>query len=92
MKALVTGDSGSGKTGALASLAQAGFKLRILDTDRGADILANLLQNSKLAPGQVQFETIEDKMKNQAGRMVPDGNGFARVRASCAIPSGRILR
>lgn len=43
VKALICGDSKSGKTGVLATLANAGFKVHILDIDRGIDILADKL-------------------------------------------------
>ena len=39
VKLLLCGDSGSGKSGALASLVGAGYKLRILDMDNGLDSL-----------------------------------------------------
>ena len=39
-KGMIIGDSGSGKTGSLASLAAAGYKLVIMDFDSGLDILA----------------------------------------------------
>ena len=42
-KLLLIGDSGSGKTGSLASLVKAGYKLRILDYDNGLDILKNTI-------------------------------------------------
>ena len=38
-KLMLVGDSGSGKTTALASLANAGYNLRILDFDDGLSIL-----------------------------------------------------
>lgn len=38
-KLLLIGDSGSGKTGSLVSLIKAGYKLRILDLDRGLEPL-----------------------------------------------------
>ena len=38
---LMMSDSGGGKTGALGSLANAGFKLNILDYDNGYDILTD---------------------------------------------------
>jgi AAA domain-containing protein len=69
-KLLLVGDSGSGKTGSLASLAQAGFNLRIIDMDSGLDVLANLLANSP-ALDRVVFETITDKMRNVNGRLIP---------------------
>ena len=43
-KLLLCGVSGSGKTSALASLANAGKKLRILDYDDGLDILPEFLK------------------------------------------------
>jgi hypothetical protein len=68
---LFIGDSGSGKTGALASLAEAGYNLRILDFDNGLDILANLL--SPEAQERVTFVTLTDKMKTAGGIAVPAG-------------------
>ena len=45
-KLLIEGDSGSGKTGALASLVKAGYKLRILDMDNGLDALKQTIHDS----------------------------------------------
>jgi hypothetical protein len=45
-KLLLEGDSGSGKTGSLASLVAAGFKLRVLDMDNGLDSLANAVKRT----------------------------------------------
>lgn len=71
-KLLLIGDSGAGKTGALASLAKAGYNLRILDIDNGLDILANLLKEDKSgALERVEYETITDPMKNMAGKLLP---------------------
>lgn len=42
---LLLGHSGSGKTGSLASLAASGYKLRIIDLDKGLQILAHYLTN-----------------------------------------------
>lgn len=75
-KMLLVGDSGAGKTGALASLAQAGFNLRILDLDNGLDVLANLLSGpnspyGKEAISRVSFQTLTDPMKNVGGKLIP---------------------
>ena len=59
-KLLLCGDSGSGKTSALASLANAGKKLRILDYDNGLDILPSLL--NKDAIDNVSFVTLTDSL------------------------------
>src|SRR3990167_4286685 len=39
IKMIYIGDSGSGKTGSLAALAAAGYNVRVLDVDKGVDIL-----------------------------------------------------
>lgn len=78
-KILVLGDSSSGKTGALASLAAAGYRLRIIDVDNGLDILRDYLVNPlseyvKKLPNvaeNVEYETITDPMKQLGGRLVP---------------------
>lgn len=78
-KLLLVGDSGVGKTGALMSLAAAGYKLRIIDFDNGVDILRGyctdekspyLKLNPKVAENIV-FETLADPMKNLNGKLVP---------------------
>lgn len=79
VKMLLIGDSGSGKTGALASLAAAGYNLRIIDLDNGLDILKNYLTDPaspyyKANPDagkNVRFVTLTEKMKNLGGRIVP---------------------
>src|SRR5271170_4985099 len=75
-KALLLGDSGAGKTGSLASLADAGYNLRILDLDNGLDVLKNVLldpksQYKKESASRVHFETLTDPMKNQGGKLIP---------------------
>lgn len=75
-KALFLGDSGAGKTGALASLAGAGYNIRALDMDSGLDVLTNILKDpsSKYGPdalARVEYVTITDAMKNVNNRLVP---------------------
>jgi hypothetical protein len=47
VKSLIIGKSGSGKTGATASLVTAGYNLRILDTDKGVNTLKSLLTDPR---------------------------------------------
>lgn len=62
VKALIVGDSGAGKTGSLASLIDAGYKLRILDFENGLDpLLGYVKDRSKLA--NVNYVTLKDKFK-----------------------------
>ena len=75
-KMLLVGNPGAGKTGALASLASAGYNLRVIDMDNGLDVLANLLRDprAKYDPaslGRVVFETITDPMKKVGKVLVP---------------------
>ena len=73
LKMLLIGESGSGKTGALASLAKAGYKLRILDFDSGLDILPEVLHNDPAAMGNIEYESCTDKLKSIGGKIVPEG-------------------
>lgn len=59
-KLLLIGDSSSGKTGALASLAAAGYKLRILDFDNGMDVLKHWLTH----PSSSYLKQNPDALKN----------------------------
>ena len=60
VKLLNIGESGSGKTGALASLAAAGYNLYVLDYDNGLDIVANVLKGKREALARVKYETLRD--------------------------------
>jgi len=73
---LFLGNSGTGKTGALASLADAGYNVRILDLDNGAEILVNLLTSSKSryskeAASRVSVCTLTEPMRNLNGKLIP---------------------
>lgn len=75
-KMLLIGDSGSGKTGALASLAAAGYNLRIADLDNGLDVLRNILVDPRSPYGsgaveRVTYQTLTDPMRNINGQLVP---------------------
>lgn len=81
-KLLLIGDSGSGKTGSLASLVKAGYKLRILDMDNGLDSLRLYCKRDcpdKLS--NVEFRTIRDKLKSSPIGPVIDGQPTAFVEA-----------
>ena len=71
MMLLLVSDSGMGKTGALASLAKAGYSLRILDFDNGTQILASLLKDDPDAMQRVFVEKCTDTFKNVQGRLLP---------------------
>lgn len=75
-KLLVMGHTGKGKSGALASLAGAGYNLRILDLDNGLDVLKNILTHPKSpypkdAIERVSAVTLTETMTIQSGKAVP---------------------
>lgn len=61
-KALVVGDSGSGKTALLGSLANAGYKLRILDFDNGLQILLDPAYVKPENRPNVSYVTLRDSL------------------------------
>ena len=72
IKMLCVGDSGKGKTGALASLAKEGYKLRILDYDNGIGILASLLKGTP-ALNNIIYESCLDEWQAVGGAVYPKG-------------------
>lgn len=80
---LLIGDSGTGKTGALASLVAKDYRLGILDFDNkvAGGILPTLIKRdcpTKLA--NVTFEPLRDKLKSSALGPIPDGMPSAFTR------------
>lgn len=76
IKMLLMGDSGNGKTGALASLVLAGYQLFILDFDKGLDSLTSVLKDKDPtgeALKRVQFVSLSDKMKQIGQFLMVDG-------------------
>jgi len=71
MKVLLIGNSGSGKTGALASLARAGYRLHILDFDRGTSILRNILRAERECLQRIEVETLTDVYKSVGAKVIP---------------------
>ncbi len=86
-KILLCGDSGTGKTGSICSLAEAGYNVRFLDLDVGLDIVKNLLLSSKAPPidsvlpiDRVDFITISETFHNVNGKPVArDAKAWSRM-------------
>lgn len=57
IKAVYMGDSGTGKTGSLCSLAAVGYNVRILDVDKGAQIIRGYATSEKDDKGQPNIYT-----------------------------------
>lgn len=79
IKAMILGDSGTGKTGALYSLLRAGYRLHVLDFDNGLDVLLGLARGDKTLThtarsellSRVVYETCQDTFIMAAGKMIP---------------------
>ena len=84
VKLLFMGDSGTGKTAGLLSLAQAGYNLRIADFDNGIDILSSLAhkcENSEEVMNRIHYLTFTDKFKaTRGGEIIPSGEPKAYSR------------
>ncbi len=81
-KLLIEGDSKSGKTGALACLAAAGYKLRILDMDNGLDVLKQfILRECPDKIENVEYRTLRDERKASAAGPIIDGTPKAFISA-----------
>lgn len=81
-KMLVEGDPGTGKSGGLASLVEAGWWLGILDLDNGLDSLkAQILHRCPEKIGNVEYRTLRDKRKATPDGSVIDGVPRAFVDA-----------
>lgn len=81
LKILYMADTGGGKTGALASLAKAGYELFMLDYDFGTDILAQVLEKD-LDKIKVHIESLRDKLT-----MVPGGEKDGGPKWCALAPS-----
>lgn len=69
-KLLMLGNGGSGKTGTLAALAKAGYKVNILDFDNGTEILYHLLKDDPAALDRVDVEKCQDAFKQGTDKSI----------------------
>lgn len=69
VKAMIAADSGSGKTGALASLVDAGFNLRILDFDNGLSVLKGYVKDKSKLANVFYVDKLSDQLKLVGGRV-----------------------
>lgn len=84
VKTLLLGDSGSGKTGALVGLVQAGYKVRILDLDNkvASGILPKaIMRTCPHLIGNVDYESFRDKKKASGIGPIFDGVPQAFTKA-----------
>lgn len=85
-KMLVIGDSGSGKTGSVYSLVQAGYKFVISDFDNGLDFLfAMVKRNHPELLDNIIYETFTDEMRAVGGKVLPKGKPTAFTNSMNAM-------
>lgn len=59
-KLLYIGDSSTGKTGSLASLVAAGYKIKCIDMDNGLDTLVYYAKQAQAPLANIEYETYRD--------------------------------
>lgn len=79
VKAICLADSGTGKTGALAALVDAGYNVRVLDFDNGMSPIRGYVKDkSKLA--NVHYVTLRDELQLTGVRMgIKSAKAFQRA-------------
>ena len=76
-KLLVEGDSGTGKSGSLASLAGSGYELRILDYDNGLESLKQyIIRDYPEALSRVEYRTLRDRRRASAAGPIVSPKAF----------------
>ena len=76
-KLLIEGDSGTGKSGSLASLAGAGYNLRVLDYDNGLESLKQfILHDYPDALDRVDYRTLRDVRRASAAGPIVTAKAF----------------
>ena len=81
VKLLLIGDSGAGKTGSLASLAAAGYRLHIIDLENKLTVLKNYI-----------LATCPDKLQNVYAEVVMDKFKIGDTKATVAGRSSNLTK
>lgn len=69
VKIMCAADSGSGKTGSLASLVDAGMNIRVLDFDNGLSVLKGRVKDKTKLANVHYVDRLQDEIKLVAGRV-----------------------
>ena len=81
-KVLVMGPPGAGKTCALASLANAGYHMGVIDFDNKIHPMVPYLTDEAKAAGRVKYATLTDKLQATAdGKIIPVGTPTSTLKA-----------
>jgi hypothetical protein len=91
VKMLVLGNSGTGKTGALVSLAEAGYNIFILDYDNGLSAVRNFTTAAVAARFDVETLTDQTKLVGKAFANVGMPQAFSKGMSLLSSWNGRDL-
>jgi hypothetical protein len=69
VKIMVAADSGSGKTGSLATLVDAGFNVRVLDFDNGLSVLKGYVKTKSNLKNVHYVDKLQDEYQLLSGRI-----------------------
>lgn len=87
VKAICASDSGSGKTGALSSLVDAGLNVRVLDFDNGLSVLKGYVKDKSKLANVHYVDKLQDQLRLVGGR-VGIAKAPAFTRAMDALEKG----
>ena len=83
VKAICAADSGSGKSGSLASLVDAGFNVRVLDFDNGLSVLRGFVKKKENLANVHYVDQLTDELKLVGGRIgITKAPAFQRAMAA----------
>lgn len=80
-KLIYIGDSSTGKTGSLAALVAAGYKLKVVDMDNGLDTLIYYARDLQAPLVNIEYETYRDKYVGSPGGPIIRGAPTAFTNA-----------
>lgn len=93
VKLLILGNSGTGKTGSLGSLAAVGYRLFICDFDNGLDILLDEKVVPPEARKNIYFRALQDRPVKVGEKLIPRATAwqeFMRTLGDWKEPSGSL--
>jgi AAA domain len=86
-KMLFIGHSGTGKTGASCSLAAAGYNVRILDLDKGVEVISDYLNN----PKSLYLRAKDGVWTTEQAKTIKERMSFVSLDEGMVLQAGNII-